>query len=247
MDIFFSIIIPAHNEETGIAETCIKIIREFSKRAITDYEVLVVNDNSSDATEQILQELSFKYPTIRYVNNPPPNGYGLAVRCGLEHYRGKCVCVVMADSSESPSDIVAYYRVMREGYDCVFGSRFIEGGQVFDYPKFKLFLNRLVNWVIMALFLINHNDMTNGFKGYTREVIAGVQPLVSPHFSLAVEIPLKAIVRGYNFATIPISWYNRKAGESKLHLGTMSRRYLFIILSVLLEKLLVKEDYYRKK
>ena len=93
---------------------------------------------------------------------------------------------------------------------------------------------------------MDYNDTTNAFKGYRREVIDGLKPLVSHHFNLTVELPLKAIVRGYKYTTVPISWTGRKRGIAKFKIKEMGGRYLFIILYVFLEKILSRRDYYRK-
>ena len=203
---FFSMIIPAHNEEGCIAETCNSIAARFAQEKIDDYEILVVNDNSRDRTEEILKKLAAENPNIRYVNNAPPNGFGFAVRKGLHEFHGECACVVMGDLSDHPDDIVVYYREMKNGAECVFGSRFIKGSKVIDYPKHKMALNRMANGFIKTIFRLGHNDITNAFKCYRRDVIEGIQPLLSPHFNLTVEMPLKAIVRGYRFVTVPVSY-----------------------------------------
>ncbi len=243
---FFSIAIPAHNEEGCIRETCEAILKTFHAEGIRDFEILVINDNSTDGTEAILRDLSRANAEVRYLNNTPPHGFGCAVRVGLREFRGDAVCVVMADLSDSPADILAYYRKMKEGAECVFGSRFMKGGRVVDYPRFKLALNRMANRFIKVLFRIDHDDITNAFKSYRREVIEGVQPLLAKHFNLTVELPLKAIVRGYTYCRIPISWHNRTTGVSKLKVKEMGSRYLFIVLYAWLEKMLSKGDYYRK-
>ncbi len=93
------------------------------------------------------------------------------------------------------------------------------------------------------LFGHGYNDTTNAFKAYRRSVIDTVQPLLSNHFNLTVELPLKAVVRGHTFAVVPISWTNRSAGESKLALNEMGSRYLFIVLYAFLEKHLSRGDY----
>src|SRR5205085_8211569 len=134
----------------------------------------VVNDNSSDRTERILATLSAADSGVRYVNNLPPNGFGFAVRRGLAEFRGDAVAIVMADGSDDPADVVAFYRKLQSGYDCVFGSRFIRGGRVADYPKLKLVMNRLANLVIRLLILVRYNDFTNAFKLYRRSAIAGI-------------------------------------------------------------------------
>jgi dolichol-phosphate mannosyltransferase len=127
----------------------------------------------------------------------------------------------------------------------VFGSRFVRGAKVVDYPPHKLLINRMANWFVKALFGLHYNDTTNAFKCYTREAIEYMQPLISPHFNLTVEMPLKAIVRGFPYAVVPITWTNRKSGLSKLKIKEMGSRYLFIVLYLWLEKTLSRGDYKR--
>jgi dolichol-phosphate mannosyltransferase len=237
-----SVVIPAHNEEGHIAGT-VQHLAEALQAVDIPYEILVVNDSSTDATERILASLGAADIGLRYINNPPPNGFGLAVRRGLAEFRGDAVAIVMADGSDNPADLVAFYRELNDGYDCVFGSRFMRGGRVDNYPKLKLILNRLANFTIRALFLLRYNDVTNAFKLYRRSAIAGIQPLLSHHFNLTVELPLKCIIRGYRYAVLPNSWKNRERGVSKLRIKEMGSRYLFIILYCWLERMLSRGDY----
>ena len=242
----FSIVIPAHNEEGCIVPTIESISQILEQKKIA-YEILVVNDNSRDQTEELLQQLNSENSQVRYINNYYPNGFGFAVRCGLENFEGDAVAIVMADSSDAPENIVDYYYKLQEGYDCVFGSRFIKGGKVIDYPTHKLLVNRLANLFIQILFGLKFNDTTNAFKAYRREVIEGISPLLSHHFNLTVEIPLKAIIRGYSYTIMPITWQNRATGVSKLKLKEMGSRYLFIVLYAWLEKYLSRGDYRRNQ
>ena len=237
-----SVVIPAHNEEGTIADTVHSFTRTLREAGIA-YEIVVINDSSTDGTERQLATLSAEDPGVRYLNNPPPNGFGLAVRHGLTEFRGDAVAIVMADGSDDPNDLVRFYRKLQSGYDCVFGSRFIRGGRVIDYPKHKLILNRMANFLVRVLFLLGYNDVTNAFKLYRRTAIAGVQPILSKHFNLTVELPLKCIIRGYRYAVLPNSWRNRKAGVSKLRIKEMGSRYLFVILYCWLEKALARGDY----
>ncbi|MDJ0674192.1 MAG: glycosyltransferase [Calothrix sp. MO_167.B42] len=241
-----SIVIPAYNEESCIVQT-VQTISELLESEEINYEILVVNDNSRDRTEELLQRLSSQNHQVRYINNYYPNGFGFAVRCGVENFQGDAVAIVMADSSDDPIDIVSYYHKLQEGYDCIFGSRFIKGGKVIDYPTHKLIINRLSNLFIQILFGLKFNDTTNAFKIYRREVIEGISPLVSHHFNLTVEMPLKAIARGYSYGMMPITWRNRATGVSKLKLKEMGSRYLFIVLYIWLEKHLSRGDYHRNK
>lgn len=241
-----SLIIPAYNEAQNIEKTVLSFNEELRKNRI-EHEILVVNDNSTDGTVEVLNKLVIGVKELRYINNVPPNGYGFAVKKGLENFNGDCVAVVMADMSDNPKDLVNYYSKMLEGYDCVFGSRFIRGSKTVDYPGHKFILNRLGNLLIMFLFAIRYNDLTNAFKLYRREVVNGVRPLLSHHFNLTVEIPLKAIIRGYSYCIVPNSWTNRKRGFSKFKIKELGSRYLFIILYCLLERWLSRGDYKKNK
>jgi dolichol-phosphate mannosyltransferase len=153
----------------------------------------------------------------------------------------------MADASDDPKDLVKFWRKLEKGYDCVFGTRWQRGGKTIDYPWPKRVLNRLANTFIQIVMQLRYDDITNAFKLYRREVIEGLQPVISHHFNLTVELPLKAIVRGYSYAVVPNSWTNRKAGESKLKIKEMGSRYLFIVLYCLIEKWLSRKDYHRSK
>lgn len=241
-----SIVIPAYNEEESIIETIDQIEEAFSKVTI-DHEIFIVNDNSKDNTLKVLEQLAQKYPSLKYETNLGPNGFGYAVRYGLERYSGDCVAVMMADLSDSPYDLIRYYTTMVEGnYDCVFGSRFIKGGKVIDYPWVKKIINRIANFIIRMVMRIKYNDTTNAFKLYKREVIDGVKPILSPHFNLTIELPLKAIIRGYSYTVVPNSWTNRKYGVSKLKIKEMGSRYFFILVYCFVEKYFSRGDFAKK-
>ncbi|MFC2116707.1 glycosyltransferase family 2 protein [Bacteroidota bacterium] len=241
-----SIVIPAYNEAESLPETINLIYAELIKEQI-DHEILVINDNSKDKTVIILENLSRTISTLRFITNNGPNGFGYAVRKGLEYFSGDCVAVMMADLSDSPQDLIKFYHLMVKGeYDCVFGSRFIKGGKTYNYPKFKLVINRIANLIISATFSIKYNDTTNAFKMYKKETIEGIKPFLAPHFNLTIELPLKAIIRGYSYAVVPNTWHHRKSGNSKLKIREMGSRYLFILLYCLIEKFFSKGDFKKK-
>ena len=240
-----SVVIPAHNEEGSVQET-ISRLYEILMREEIPHEILVVNDNSTDSTEIVIQNLQTHIPSLVYYNNEPPNGFGFAVRYGLHQFTGDCVAIMMADLSDSPEDLVKFYRKMQEGYDCVFGNRWGKDGQVIDYPATKKLLNRLANYVVRMTFGLRYNDCTNAFKLYRKETIEGLKPFLSPHFNLTLELPLKAIVRGYSYAIIPNSWRNRKTGESKLKIREMGSRYFFVLLYCLIEKYFACGDFNKR-
>jgi len=237
-----SVVIPARDEESCIVNTVEHLHLELSLQKIP-HEIVVVDDGSTDQTNALLQSLRGKIPELNPILNPGPHGFGRAITRGLDAIQGDAVVIMMADESDDPRDVVRYWEVLKEGYDCVFGSRFIKGGGTIDYPTLKLLMNRLANIFIKVLFAIRLNDTTNAFKAYRRDVIKGCQPILSPHFNITVELPLKAIVRGYSWKVVPITWRNRRAGESKLKIKEMGSRYLFICLYIWLEKYFSRGDY----
>ena len=241
-----SVVIPAYNEQESLPDTLNSLYKTLSRENIP-HEIVVVNDNSKDDTWNVLQSLKAEIPTLAPITNSGPNGFGYAVRHGLDNFTGDCVALMMADMSDSPEDLVKFYRAMVEGnYDCVFGSRFMKGGKVYYYPRHKLFLNRFVNNAVRVIFRIKYNDFTNAFKLYKTETIRGIEPLLSPHFNLTLEMSLKALVRGYTFTVVPNSWTNRKFGESNLKIKEMGSRYFFIFLYCLIEKFFSRGDYLKK-
>lgn len=241
----FSVVIPARDEEESLPSTIESITNAFSAENIP-HEIVVVDDGSKDRTWAVLQGLKQRFPALTPVQNPGANGFGRAVIYGLDRSRGDAVVIMMADASDSPSDAVKYWQLLNEGYDCAFGSRFVSGGKVVDYPRVKLFVNRVANFLVRVGFAIPLNDTTNAFKAYRRTVIDGCRPFLAPHFNLTVEIPLKAIVRGYSFKVTPIAWYNRKYGVAKLKIKEMGSRYFFICAYVWLEKYFSRGDYRRR-
>jgi dolichol-phosphate mannosyltransferase len=237
-----SIIIPARNEEGCIAFTVEHLYVELRLHGI-EHEIVVVDDGSSDNTWSALNVTSTRVPTLRAVQNTGQHGFGCAVRFGFDHMSGDAAVIMMADESDDCRDVVSYWRLLNEGWDAVFGSRFVRGGGLIDYPLHKLILNRMANCFLRILFHSGVNDTTNAFKAYRRTVIEGCRPFLSPHFNLTVELPLKTLVRGYSCTITPITWRNRRTGLSKLKIREMGSRYLFITLYCWLEKYFSCGDY----
>lgn len=239
-----SVVIPARDEEGCIVSTVEHLHLELRMQGVP-HEIVVVDDGSTDTTWRLLQETTARIAELAPVQNPGPHGFGRAIQRGLAAFTGDAVVIMMADESDDARDVVRYWRKLEEGWDCVFGSRFMKGGGVIDYPRMKLYLNRMANWFVRVLFRIRLNDTTNAFKAYRREVIEGCMPILAPHFNITVELPLKAIVRGYTWTVIPITWRNRRTGIAKLKIREMGSRYFFIVAYVWLEKYFSRGDYRR--
>jgi dolichol-phosphate mannosyltransferase len=237
-----SIVIPAYNEEKNIGKCLEELRRVVRDKYRVPHEIIVVNDNSRDATEEVVRAAMKEDPAIRLVTRTPPGGFGRAVRSGIEAVRGDVVVIYMADLSDDPEDVMAYYRKIGEGYDCVYGSRFVKGSEVVNYPRVKRFVNRVVNRFIKLLFWTKFNDLTNAFKAYRTAVIRDCGPYRSSHFNITLEMSLSALIRGYHIAQIPIRWYGRTWGSSNLRMREMGRRYLSTLLMMFFQRMLVKDD-----
>jgi len=235
-----SVVIPARDEEGCIASTVEHLHAELRNRVVP-HEIVVVDDGSNDNTWKILEQLKLRIPNLAPTQNTGPHGFGRAIIWGLDRAHGDGVVILMADQSDDVRDVVHYWNVLNEGYDCVFGSRFVPGGVVVNYPRLKLFLNRIANKSLQFFFRIEHNDITNAFKGYRKTTIDGCRPLSASHFNFTVELPLKAVVREYSWKALPIAWRNRRSGATKLKIKEMGSGYLFTCLRIWLEKYRIRK------
>ncbi len=240
-----SVVIPARDEAGCICSTVEHLHVELRINNVP-HEIIVVDDGSTDGTWDKLTDLQTRLPILRPLQNAGFHGFGRAIICGLDNMLGDAAVIMMADESDDCRDVVRYWQELNNGYDCVFGSRFSKGGRVIGYPFLKLVLNRAANLFVKLIFRIKLNDTTNAFKAYRREVVQGCRPLIAPHFNLTVELPLKAIVRGYSWTMIPITWRNRRTGMAKLKINEMGSRYFFICMYVWLEKYFSQGDYRRR-
>jgi len=232
-----SIIIPIRNENEGILKT-LRLIKD--KLHEIDYELIIINDFSEDSTEAELEKLSEINKKIIHFKNKK-KGLGGAIDLGIQKSNGKYICIMMSDSSDTVEDLNYYYKeITSENVDAVFGSRFIKGGKVVDYPKMKLILNRFGNLLAKLLIWTDLNDFTNGFKIYKKETLISLYPLVSESFNIFFELPLKTITRGFKYKIVPISYYNRTVGEAKFKIDELGSKYIFTLLYCFLEKILLK-------
>jgi dolichol-phosphate mannosyltransferase len=233
-----SIIIPVRNEEILIKKT---IEQLESKLKISSYEIIFINDFSSDNTSEVIKKLIESKHQINIYDNKK-KGLGGAITEGIDKASGEAICIMMSDLSDSMDDLENYYNIIKKNnIDAVFGSRFISGSKVIDYPKKKLILNRIFNIVTKLLFISDYSDFTNAFKIYKKSALLKTFPLVSESFNIFLELPLKIISRKMKYKIIPISWINRKEGASKFDIKELRAKYLFTLIYCLIEKLLLKK------
>src|SRR3954447_11980806 len=160
-----SVVMPAQNEEGSVGGTVAGVVEVLAREGI-DYEVVVVNDDSEDSTEAVVAAMGEQNPRIRVHRSHNERGFGNAIRAGLDVYEGDAVAIVMADASDDPEDLIRYHMLLEEGWDCAFGSRFMPGAKIHDYPGLKLTINRLANQFIRILFRHRHNNTTHTLNAH---------------------------------------------------------------------------------
>ena len=234
-----SIVIPVYNEDKQLHIT-IKKINKISKR-IKDYEIVFIDDFSTDNTKQIIKKSIRSNKKIKYYKNIK-KGLGSAIGLGINKSTKKFVCIFMCDNSDDLSDLMEYYKIInKNNLDAVLGSRFLKNSRITNYPILKMVLNRIFNYIVKIIFLSNYNDFTNAFKIYKKKTLKELMPLVSDHFNVFLELPLKIIIRKYKYKIIPISWKGRKIGVSKFKISELGSMYIFTLLYCFIEKILLKK------
>ena len=234
-----SLIIPVYNESAQIINTIKEIYK--IKKKIKDFEILIVNDFSTDETVKVIKSANKSFKKIRLIQNKK-KGLGSAMQTGILASKKKYVCIFMADLSDDINDVFKYFKTIdKNDFDAVFGTRFSSKSKIQKYPLFKFLLNRIFNNFIKLLFLNKYNDFTNAFKIYKRKTLIDIMPIISEHFNVFLEIPLKIISRKYTYKIIPISWQNRRVGKSNFKIKELSSMYIFTLIYCVIEKILLNK------
>ena len=214
-----SVVVPVHNEARNL-DRLVKATTEVLDSPSFDheYELLLVDDNSTDDTPVICDRLAREHKHVQTLHRTESGGFGNAIKTGLREARGHVLIPFMGDLSDDPADIPKLVAAIEDGYDIAYGSRFVDGGSVEGYPRLKLLYNRGFNNCVRLMFGVRARDVTNAFKAYRAEVIetVGVDTLTSESFDLTAELPLRAHIEGFRSTEVPVSWQSRDEGVSKL-------------------------------
>jgi dolichol-phosphate mannosyltransferase len=208
---------PTYNEAQSLASTVAGLLTE-----ITGVDVLIVDDNSMDATAAIAESLAGSSPRVSVLHRPTKQGLGPAYLDGFRYAFSKQYQIVVemdADGSHQASDLQRILFATSDA-DLVIGSRWIDGGRVQNWPFSRLFLSRIGNLYARLMLGTKISDMTSGFRAYQASFLQNLiaTPVSSQGYSFQVELAYRASKTGV-VREVPITFIERTEGRSKMTLG----------------------------
>jgi dolichol-phosphate mannosyltransferase len=222
-----SVVVPCHNEEMNVQPLVEGLLQHYDEYI---HEFVLVDDNSTDRTREILERLASVEPRVHPVYRRPPNGVGNALRDGLREASGKYVLMMDCDFLHILPELRDMFDAAAEGYDGVLGSRFSRESILINYPLMKILCNRTFHVVTSILFHQRLRDLTNNLKLFKRNIIQRLN-LESSWFAVNAETGLKPILMGFNVTATPISWINRTPdmGQSSFSVFKYGLEYLKVL------------------
>lgn len=223
-----TVVIPTWNE-AGNIEKALSSTTEVLEKAGISYEILVMDDRSTDGTDRIVNGFSRRKPGVSFIAHAPPPGFGYSIRDGIRMAKGEAVAVMMADLSDDPSFLPGMLARVMEGCDVVVGSRFLQGSKIYDYPPLKYISNRLFNLSVQLCFLSGINDTSNAFKMFRTALIRGM-PVDSRGFTVSAEMMLRMKIAGHRICQVPVTWSDRTEGQAKFRLSNTFYNYFILLM-----------------
>ncbi len=222
-----SIVIPAHNEEANLRPLAEALLALAEKRRL-EMEIVIVDDNSSDATSRIADSLAKAHKSIVALHRKKDPGMGNALKEGTKKARGEFIVWVMGDRSDRLETIPIMLRKLKFGYDMVFGSRYIPGGSSGDLDPFKALSSSGYTRLARMVFGLNVHDITNAFRAFRKDVFENIL-LESSDFAISPEFAIKAHLKGYKLGEVPTTYHNRVFGKTKFSMLKMGIRYISLL------------------
>ena len=207
-----NIIIPVYNEKNTIEIIVDKVLqyKELSSKMI------IVNDGSTDGTQDILNELELKYPEkVKILNHVKNLGKGAAIRTAIKNLDSDIVLIQDADLEYDPSDYSKLINpIINNKADVEYGSRFLGGQQVRVHLFWNYLANKLLTLTTNILVNMNFTDMETGYKVFKRSVLQSIE-VQENSFTIEPEITIKLAKKKFIFFEVPISYYGRSYEEGK--------------------------------
>jgi dolichol-phosphate mannosyltransferase len=218
-----SVVVPAHNEAANIDHLVRSLLHCYGPYI---HEIIIVNDNSTDTTAEVVRRLEITEPRVRLVNRSKPNGVGLALRDGYRAATGRYILSMDCDFVHILPQLRSLFRVVAEGHAGAIGSRFSHDSILVNYPFAKLLCNRLCHLLIKLFLVDSARDISNNLKLYRSDIFKSME-ISSPHFSANLETGLRPLLAGHDIVEVSISWINRTSemGSSTFYLRRVGMAY----------------------
>lgn len=225
-----SVVVPCHNEEMNIVPLVKKLINLYGEYI---YEIILVDDNSTDITKKVITNLAGEITKIKAVFRTPPNGVGRAIIDGFKVAKGEYILSMDCDFQHLLPEFRDLFDAAMEGYDLVIGSRFSRHSVLLNYPFQKIIANRAFHFLARILFSRKFRDVTNNLKLIRREVVEKLE-LTQPGFAINAETGLIPLLMGYRIKEVPISWINRtpEMGLSSFKLLKVGGGYWHVLITL---------------
>jgi 2-polyprenyl-3-methyl-5-hydroxy-6-metoxy-1,4-benzoquinol methylase len=233
-----SVVVPCHNEEMNLGPLVTELMKFYDEYL---YEIILVDDNSTDSTKEVIESLAQKYNKINPVFRTPPNGVGRAIMDGYKAARGEYVLSMDCDFQHLLPEIRDLFDAANKGADVVVGSRFSRHSVLLNYPFQKIVANRAFHLLARIMFFRKFRDLTNNLKLIRRDVLEKLE-LTQPGFSINAETGLLPLLMNYKIAEVPISWINRthEMGVSSFKLIKVGGGYWHVLKSAWIKFVLKK-------
>ena len=227
-----SLVVPAHNEEENIVD----LLQKIENTLKLDHELIVVDDHSTDKTQELVRQAMTQYPNIRLVQNTLKNGFANAIKTGFSAINTDVVVPIMGDLCDDLATIPLMLEKITQGYDVVCGSRYIKGGGRLGGSGIKGFLSGIAGKSMHFLLGFPSSDISNAFKMYRKNVLESMK-IESTGFEISMEIPLKAFYSGFRISEVPTVWRERSKGKSNFKILKLLPSYLKLYFWAIIRKL----------
>jgi dolichol-phosphate mannosyltransferase len=226
-----SVVVPCHNEEMNIPRLVDGLLTMYGRYI---REIILVNDNSTDHTAEVAEELGRLDPRVKLINRTPPKGVGLSLAAGYRAAAGRYILSMDSDFVLVLPELRDLFEAIARGKDGAVGSRFSYDSMLINYPFAKVLANRTFHALANLALHLRARDLSNNLKLYRADILKSLE-IEQSHFAANSETGFKPILAGYDIQEVPISWINRSAdmGDSTFHVLKVAPGYLLALMRMI--------------
>lgn len=221
-----SVIIPMYNEEDNVLHT-LQVVNSVLLQ-YDEYEILAVDDGSSDNTLRLLEQVSSENPKIKVIKHQINQGMGRALNSGFKKAEGEIIITLDADLSYDPHYIPQLVQKLNdENADIIIGSQYMQGGNTEDIPFIRLFVSKMANKIVGYALSNNISTVTGILRAYRKRVLDSIE-IEASGTEINPEILSKAIALGFKIEEMPVTLKGREMGESKIKFRSTTISHLLL-------------------